>query len=190
MYFTCTCVLWWSGDRNIECSYCVFCCVPSGLVDTAVKTAETGYMQRRLVKVHCSLYIMNIYIYIVTTIYIGTVRPYQRMAIQLTWASLLSWKINKELLGWDSNPWHTAYEADPLPLSYRGSSAELVPPCDARRREKVGSLYSAVYGLLAVFSRAYPQFLSLAPQNIIALAIVLVIIDLNQEIYHFIICSV
>ena len=28
----------------------------------------------------------------------------------------------KELLGWDSNPRHTACYADALPLSYRGSS--------------------------------------------------------------------
>ena len=43
---------------------------------------------------------------------------------------------------------------------------ELIPPCDARRREKVGALYSAVSDLLAVISRAYPQFLSPVPQNI------------------------
>ena len=30
---------------------------------------------------------------------------------------------------------------------------ELIPPCDIRRREKVGALYSAVSGLLAVISR-------------------------------------
>ena len=43
---------------------------------------------------------------------------------------------------------------------------ELIPPCDARRREKVGALYSAVSGLLDVISRAYPQFLSSVPRNI------------------------
>ena len=44
---------------------------------------------------------------------------------------------------------------------------ELIPPCDTRRREKVGALYGAVSGLLAVISRAYPRFLSPAPRNII-----------------------
>ena len=33
----------------------------AGLVDTAVKTAETGYMQRRLVKVFCFI-LVNIII--------------------------------------------------------------------------------------------------------------------------------
>ena len=47
----------------LSVSYCSFDCVPSGLVDTAVKTAETGYMQRRLVKVHCSLYNYDEYTY-------------------------------------------------------------------------------------------------------------------------------
>ena len=37
---------------------------------------------------------------------------------------------------------------------------ELISPCDARRREKVGALYSAVSGLLVIISRAYPGFLS------------------------------
>ena len=44
---------------------------------------------------------------------------------------------------------------------------ELIPPCDTRRREKVEALYNVVSDLLAVISRAYPQFLSPAPQNII-----------------------
>ena len=44
---------------------------------------------------------------------------------------------------------------------------ELIPPCDARRREKVGALYSAISGLLVVISRAHPQSLSHAPQNYI-----------------------
>ena len=35
------------------------------------------------------------------------------------------------------------------------------PPCDARRREKVGALYSAVSGLLAIVSRAYVPSISL-----------------------------
>ena len=43
---------------------------------------------------------------------------------------------------------------------------ELIPPSDARRREKVGALYSVVSGLLAFISRAYPQFLSPVPRNI------------------------
>ena len=43
---------------------------------------------------------------------------------------------------------------------------ELIPPCDARRREKVGALYSTVYGLLAVISRAYPPFLSPVSRNL------------------------
>ena len=38
---------------------------------------------------------------------------------------------------------------------------ELIPPCVARRRKKVGALYSAVSSLLAFISRAYPRFLSL-----------------------------
>ena len=42
---------------------------------------------------------------------------------------------------------------------------ELLPPCDAERREKVGALYGAVSGLLAVISRAYPQFLSPVPRT-------------------------
>ena len=42
----------------------------------------------------------------------------------------------------------------------------LIPPCDARR-EIVRALYSAVSGLLAVISRAYPQFLSPVPWNIL-----------------------
>ena len=32
-----------------------------GLVDTAVKTAETGYMQRRLVKVFLEVHLVPIY---------------------------------------------------------------------------------------------------------------------------------
>ena len=32
--------------------------------------------------------------------------------------------------------------------------------------KKVGALYSTVSGLLAVISRAYPQFLSHAPRNV------------------------
>ena len=43
---------------------------------------------------------------------------------------------------------------------------EPIPPCDARRREKVGALYSAVSGLLAIISRAYPRFLSPVLWNI------------------------
>jgi DNA-directed RNA polymerase III subunit RPC1 len=36
-----------------------------GLVDTAVKTAETGYMQRRLVKVRfCVLMVIGIYLFV------------------------------------------------------------------------------------------------------------------------------
>ena len=38
---------------------------------------------------------------------------------------------------------------------------KLISPRDARRREKVGALYSSFSGLLAVISRAYPRFLSL-----------------------------
>ena len=44
----------------------------------------------------------------------------QSKAIQLTRATLFSKK--KELLRWDSNPRHTACQADALPLSYRGNS--------------------------------------------------------------------
>ena len=41
----------------------------------------------------------------------------------------------------------------------------LIPPCDTRR-EKVGALYCVVSGLLAVISRAYPQFLSPVSRSI------------------------
>ena len=40
--------------RNSAVNYVLFCSL--GLVDTAVKTAETGYMQRRLVKVSYTLF--------------------------------------------------------------------------------------------------------------------------------------
>ena len=45
---------------------------------------------------------------------------------------------------------------------------ELIPPCDTRKGENVGALYSAVYvyDLLVVISRAYPRLLSCVPQNI------------------------
>ena len=48
---------------------------------------------------------------------------------------------------------------------------ELNPPCDTRRREKVGALYSTVSGLLAVISRAHSISLSCATEYI-ALAVV------------------
>ena len=41
---------------------------------------------------------------------------------------------------------------------------KLIPPCDARRG-KMGALYSAVSGLFAVISRAYPQFFSPVPHS-------------------------
>ena len=50
--------------------------------------------------------------------------------------------------------------SEPLLIYVRIYVRELIPPCVARRREKVGALYSTVSGLLAVISRAYPQFLS------------------------------
>ena len=43
---------------------------------------------------------------------------------------------------------------------------ELIPPGGARRREKVGALYSVVSYLLAGFSRGYSRFLSPSPHNI------------------------
>ena len=49
-----------------------------------------------------------------------------------------------------------------IPLAHVQCSHKLhvIQPSGTRRREKVGALYSAVSGLLAVISRAYPQFLS------------------------------
>ena len=47
-------------------------------------------------------------------------------------------------------------------------TVHVIPPCDTRRREKVGALYSTVSGLLAFISRAYPRFLSPVPRNICA----------------------
>ena len=44
----------------------------------------------------------------------------------------------KELFKWNLNQQHTRTN----------------PPCDVRRREKVGALYSAVSGLLSIISRA------------------------------------
>lgn len=38
-------------------------CVHAGLVDTAVKTAETGYMQRRLVKV-CECMLIAVFVHL------------------------------------------------------------------------------------------------------------------------------
>ena len=58
---------------------------------------------------------------------------------------------------------------------------ELIPMCDAMRRENVGALHSTVSGLL-VISRAYPPFLSSVPQNIIDLSSSVAIVALNQEI--------
>ena len=33
---------------------------------------------------------------------------------------------------------------------------EQIPPCNARRKEKVGALFNIVFGLLAIINKAYP----------------------------------
>ena len=62
---------------------------------------------------------------------------------------------------------------------------EVNPLCDARRREKVGALYSAVLSLLTFIDRACPQLLSPAPWNVRTCSpgSSAVIVVLNQEIH-------
>ena len=53
-------------------------------------------------------------------------------------------------------------------------------PCDIRRREKVGALYSTVFGSLVFNNRAYPRFLSPVPWNSPGSSVVIVVHVFSQ----------